>query len=1035
MTLVLLTVWGFAALVASSNSYPPEQCQSQKLLQRSKSFQHFQRSSLESSGTSSTSFKVKDIIDQVDLCLANWVSGASNDSSKLALLSKIRVAEIYKVLETQGIAFSELPSSWPNHSTAEVNAIIMTGEEAAVTLVSHEFEEEVELWLHHFNSTNPSQLRHLVESVAVYLRMCGDDKDVEEFTRKVEEFASMGTWNQTDAETMAFLLNYVENQCQLETVDLDILVKETGFKNSNHSCSHTLQLAMTNVHQARTKRSLRIEKLPDGSVYASSLHRDGYCSSHFKLVEKQPDHWISKSQELGAFVDCFCVAKRHERDCRRDHAVGLQLVQKQVHGVVQRFEGALQNLDAAEVLTNLSKATASAKGTPLGPCDTPVECEVCLGAICFTTDPSVWKPGKTMKRMGNTDDIFEKIGTGLGDPSTCMSAACAACMALKPGDPIQFKLEIGMAGESCASGTDFMASFKIYISPQICMGGPLGEIAGLLGLDCIELGEVAYYPFLNMLTIQLNSPPVPPLPLPMVRVHTELSLILGDLVDAVKDHCNRHPEGSADQWNCLSTFYEARGNNQLTLKVEIGANLIFGSVWITAAKKTFVISEDSTDGFCKKHSGHACSDSSQLFQLLDCDGDGKVDPYCTNIWNDASYISSKDGCKEVHERCPAAALDQCAVRSDYCTEWHETLEYKDCDGDAYLDPVCTNSVNDGISIYRSAELCERTDYVQCVKPIFLPLEQGSRPCNELGAKSLTASQCEIVAKMEEFSWQGQHTWQNVQEGCVAFGNFLYYNKATGGSANFFYTPWCRMTFYKRDSVCKNQLSNSECMAAAAHLSTTYKGTSNWLSSETACIWTNQGVYFNVDGDGAKPSLRASYYQHYGGQMVCRINDFVWVQRSLVADEGNHLASGGYANIGECKALCLETAGCNSFATCESDPKGCWMKDKHLSASSASSSNQHAIDTRGCKSWYKEENDPWTKRSLVADEGNHLASGDYTTIEGCKALCLETAGCKSFATCESGPKGCWMKDKQLSASDTTNTDWGATVTRNCKSWYK
>lgn len=60
--------------------------------------------------------------------------------------------------------------------------------------------------------------------------------------------------------------------------------------------------------------------------------------------------------------------------------------------------GALQNLDAAEVLTNLSKATASAKGTPLGPCDTPVECEVCLGAICFTTDPSVWKPGKTMKR-------------------------------------------------------------------------------------------------------------------------------------------------------------------------------------------------------------------------------------------------------------------------------------------------------------------------------------------------------------------------------------------------------------------------------------------------------------------------------------------------------------------------------------------------------------------------------------------------------------------------------------------------------------
>lgn len=64
-----------------------------------------------------------------------------------------------------------------------------------------------------------------------------------------------------------------------------------------------------------------------------------------------------------------------------------------------------------------------------------------------------------------------------------------------------------------------------------------------------------------------------------------------------------------------------------------------------------------------------------------------------------------------------------------------------------------------------------------------------------------------------------------------------------------------------------------------------------------------------------------------------------------------------------------------------------MKDKHLSASSASSSNQHALDTRGCKSWYKEENDPWTKRTLVANEGNNLASGDYTTIEGCNCLVL------------------------------------------------
>lgn len=97
-------------------------------------------------------------------------------------------------------------------------------------------------------------------------------------------------------------------------------------------------------------------------------------------------------------------------------------------------------------------------------------------------------------------------------------------------------------------------------------------------MDCVEFGEVAYYPFLNMITLQINTPPVPRLPVPLVRARTELNLILGELTDAVKKHCNRHPVGSADQWNCLSTFYEARGNNQVTLKVEIGADLFFGSL-------------------------------------------------------------------------------------------------------------------------------------------------------------------------------------------------------------------------------------------------------------------------------------------------------------------------------------------------------------------------------------------------------------------------------------------------------------------------
>ena len=138
-----------------------------------------------------------------------------------------------------------------------------------------------------------------------------------------------------------------------------------------------------------------------------------------------------------------------------------------------------------------------------------------------------------------------------------------------------------------------------------------------------------------------------------------------------------------------------------------------------AAKKTFVIAEDDRSGFWKKHQEHGCAGADEFFQLLDCDNDGKargnnwwhrfvmyvddlvlavvttkcgkcsdpfvgtpcepvithhwqplsrgeqVDPYCSNVWKDASYISSANGCNEVHQRCPAAALDQCGVQDDH----------------------------------------------------------------------------------------------------------------------------------------------------------------------------------------------------------------------------------------------------------------------------------------------------------------------------------------------------------------------------------
>ena len=57
---------------------------------------------------------------------------------------------------------------------------------------------------------------------------------------------------------------------------------------------------------------------------------------------------------------------------------------------------------------NLSAAaSAAAKGVAIGPCDMPFECEVCLGAMCFTTEKS-----NTRRRRGkSTQSILAENGS------------------------------------------------------------------------------------------------------------------------------------------------------------------------------------------------------------------------------------------------------------------------------------------------------------------------------------------------------------------------------------------------------------------------------------------------------------------------------------------------------------------------------------------------------------------------------------------------------------------------------------------------
>merc|ERR1719502_2299219 len=114
----------------------------------------------------------------------------------------------------------------------------------------------------------------------------------------------------------------------------------------------------------------------------------------------------------------------------------------------------------------------------IGPCTVPVSCEICLSTLCMSTDITKVKNGKKMEKLdfSNGGDLFETFKKLLEEPSECISGQCTPCMGLKPGDLVTFELEIGMKIEECNSKIDAMASFKIYMTPKICMGSTLGDV-------------------------------------------------------------------------------------------------------------------------------------------------------------------------------------------------------------------------------------------------------------------------------------------------------------------------------------------------------------------------------------------------------------------------------------------------------------------------------------------------------------------------------------------------------------------------------
>lgn len=193
-----------------------------------------------------------------------------------------------------------------------------------------------------------------------------------------------------------------------------------------------------------------------------------------------------------------------------------------------------------------------------------------------------------------------------------------------PAEPVQFKITLGAEVTNCAGRADMLATFHLYISMDICLGGPIACVASKLGWStCMNIGKIQFYVFLLKLVITLNIPiPIPP---PIgVRGTLSSNLALGsDVTKAVRSFCERaYHDGPyrskicrGNKWHtallfgravtahaspctvanvktaCLQDFRTARGSNSVTLKVQIlvGVNLGFVKIgkWKSFYEKTW----------------------------------------------------------------------------------------------------------------------------------------------------------------------------------------------------------------------------------------------------------------------------------------------------------------------------------------------------------------------------------------------------------------------------------------------------------------
>ncbi|CAE7659253.1 unnamed protein product [Symbiodinium necroappetens] len=549
------------------------------------------------------------IIAAVDACLEPRRQAAAGDPATLDRLEFVRVAEILSRLVRANLSVTVLGDGYSDDAEM-ISAAQMAGHDAAEVLVRQEFEAETMEALSGHNLSHHA-IEHFTKKIAKMVHMCSNgtvanETSITSIESVILNSAESGHMLFEEAEVAMDIALYVQGLCQSEVLDIDFFVGSFG---DNTSECNALMLASTSVHvnkqlskfdyYAKSALVLHDEHNNLAHHFAQQLHpatrstiaavsmetlihnasmfhaenrarmarlryldrtyyekahgqsMDKYCDMNAELASAQPEHWIIQSPEIQAYAECLCTKRKPALVCDAEHSEPLAKirpqVQRKMEEVGQRFHSLLQ-LD-----------TGTGKPVGLGPCQDSkgkteaVSCSLCVNGNCI-------EPG------GSSLDVFAAIKELLNFKSACMTGTCTPCMGVKPGDPIQFKLNLGVDG-ACGNQAALFSSFNLFASVEMCIGGVLGEAADTMGWStCKELGSVSYYPFINKLHLTINLPI--PLPMPLgVRATLSANLNLGDLTGAVTNYCGT--KGAAGEYRCLKDMYDARGVTSIGLSVEV----------------------------------------------------------------------------------------------------------------------------------------------------------------------------------------------------------------------------------------------------------------------------------------------------------------------------------------------------------------------------------------------------------------------------------------------------------------------------------